>query len=148
MFASVNFFEEIPFFSSSKQDVNSVQQISPMPLVETFVYPTRNIASTSPNNSNPSHKPNSPRPSSPLITSQRRTPMTGPIPHSESSTSSPSPSMFHTTSLDNEDSNWHIHSKRYSLYTQCSSYLQFSKLSLFVPFLLFFYLLCIFHYHS
>jgi len=42
MYASVTFLEESPFFSSSTQDVNSIQQVLAMPLVERFVYPTPN----------------------------------------------------------------------------------------------------------
>jgi len=57
MSASVTFFEETSFFSSSTQDVNFVQLVLPV-LLEPFVYPTLDIVQMSPHNSNSSHQPN------------------------------------------------------------------------------------------
>jgi len=84
------FFKETPFFSSSTQDVNFVQQALPIPLLEPFVYPTPSIVPTCPNNSNSSYQPSSPLP---LPPNDRLKLLV-----QKSFSSSISPLLFHTTS--------------------------------------------------
>jgi len=97
MSTSVTFHEETPFFPSSTQDANFVQQVLPMPFVEPSIDTILNIVPSSSNTPNSSHLPSSPSPS-PL------TPISSQLPHNDSSPSSSSPSLSHTTTPDNEDS--------------------------------------------
>jgi len=95
MSASVT-FEWTPFFSSSVEDFSSIQQVLPIPLVDSSI-------PCAPNNSIPVQNP--PKPSSPpFITYQCRTQMTSPMLKGESSSSSSSRLLLNTMAPINDDS--------------------------------------------
>ncbi|KOM48678.1 hypothetical protein LR48_Vigan07g238200 [Vigna angularis] len=90
MSANVTFFEQTPYFTSSGQEIEGIQQVLPLPMIASNIRP---VSTT--------QRPSSPEPSSPNVTQ---------VEHPENGESSPSdsssPSLTPTTPED--DSGWPI----------------------------------------
>ncbi|XP_014490788.1 uncharacterized protein LOC106753484 [Vigna radiata var. radiata] len=101
MSANVTFFEQTPFFSPSVQDVHILQQVIPLPVVES------NISNVPVNSS---HAQSPPEPSSPHIDiSRHSTPVGSPLPENGGSPSSASsPSLPLATPSCEGESGWPI----------------------------------------
>ena len=107
MSANVTFFEQTPYFSSSVQDTHVIQQVLPLPVVES---PISDVSV------NPSPTPPTPEPLSPPTDTfpspdlPHRTLTDSPIiqEFGDSSTSDPSPSSPAPTPPDEGNSGWPI----------------------------------------
>ena len=108
MSANVTFFEETPFFSSSMQDFNFVQQVLPIPSLDPLLSPIHEIPIM---DTSQATSPTSPS-SSPHTTHQyethTETKLSSHMSHGESSASCPSPSAIHTTVPTDDGSRWPI----------------------------------------